>query len=145
MLIGGMIPAQPHASHRILLVDDNPHGLAVRKALLEEEGHQITTVDNPLAAIELFHRADYDLVITDYRMPEMNGIELIGRIRKTDTEVPILLISGLVGILDLQPSTTGADAVLRKDAEEGVRLKRVVGGLMHRRGPFRRRNSRLDG
>jgi CheY-like chemotaxis protein len=131
------------ASRRILLVDDNRYGLAVRKALLEEIGHHVTTVENPLLAIELFRSACYDLVITDDRMPEMDGIELIARLRKTNADVPILLVSGLVGILDLQPSTTGADAVLRKDADEAVRLKRVVHGLLGRKTPFRR-SSRLS-
>jgi CheY-like chemotaxis protein len=120
-------------NHRVLLVDDNHNGLAVRKALLEEDGHHVTPVDNPVVAIELFRSAPHDLVITDYRMPEMDGVEFIAQIRKIDSEVPILLVSGFVGILDLEPAHIGADAVLRKDAQEASRLKRIVKVLIRRK------------
>ncbi len=120
-------------NHRILLVDDNRNGLAIRKALLEEDGHRVTPVESPLAAVELFRNGPYDLVITDYRMPEMDGIELIARIRKMDSKVPVLLVSGFVDILDLQPAPIGADAVLRKDAGEAVRLKRIAKLLLRKK------------
>ncbi|MCL5745627.1 MAG: response regulator, partial [Acidobacteria bacterium] len=65
---------------RILLVDDNQSGLAARKSVLEEFGHKVTTAVSGHDALESFGSETFDLVITDYKMPRMNGIELIERV-----------------------------------------------------------------
>ncbi|MGB9606733.1 MAG: response regulator, partial [Bryobacteraceae bacterium] len=93
----------------ILLVDDNKLGLSARKALLEEQGYRVTTAASGEAALELFRRARFDLVITDFKMPGMNGIELIRAIRAERPAVPIILISGYTDALGLNELATGAD------------------------------------
>lgn len=120
------VPAQ------ILLVDDNEVGLGARKTLLEEQGYSVTTATSAEAAIELFRRRAFDLVITDFRMPGMNGIELIHQIRGEKPEVPIILLSGFVQPLGLTEQATGADAVLAKSANEVSQLLRVVAKLLRR-------------
>ena len=67
---------------RILLVDDNQAGLAARKSVLEEIGYKVTTAVSGHEGLDCFGREAFDLVITDYKMPRMNGIELIERVRK---------------------------------------------------------------
>src|SRR5437660_197475 len=90
-------PAAPTA--RILLVDDNVHGLSARKQVLEELGHRIATAANGPDALEQFAHHKFDLVVTDYKMPRMDGRELIVRLRKQSPELPIILISGFVDSL----------------------------------------------
>ncbi len=120
---------------RILLVDDNRLGLVARKSVLEELGYQITTALEGVTALELYGAGKFDLVITDYKMPRMNGLELIQRIRELAADAPIILISGYADALGMNEENTGADAVISKSANEVTQLVRCVGRLLRRGTP----------
>ena len=124
-------PAPTH----ILLVDDNRLGLVARKSVLEELGHRITTAMEGQEALEVFSRGGFDLVITDYKMPKMNGLELIKRIRTLTPAMPIILISGYAEAMGMTEANTGADAVISKSANEVGALIRVVNRLLRRATP----------
>ena len=117
---------------KILLVDDNANGLTARRTVLEELGHRITTASNGADALEHVSKHKFDLIVTDYKMPRMDGLELIARIRKDSPEVPIILISGFVDTLGLNEDGTGADVVLQKSANEVAQLVRAVARLLRR-------------
>jgi CheY-like chemotaxis protein len=123
-------PAPPHPN--ILLVDDNPDGLLVRRTLLEELGYGVSVAENGEEGLKLFESAEFDLVVTDYRMPRMNGAELIQRIRKLKPGARIILLSGFVDPLGLTEENTGADAVVAKSANEPAHLTRWVKRLLNR-------------
>ena len=123
------------AASRILLVDDNAHGLSARRCVLEELGHRITTASSAAEALEQFAAHKFDLVVTDYKMPKMDGIELIARIRKQSPETPMILLSGFVDALGLSESNTGADVVIQKSANEVSQLVRSVGRLLRKKKP----------
>ena len=116
----------------ILLVDDNRDGLLVRRSLLEEIGCCVQIAVNGEEALKLFATAKFDVVVTDYRMPLMDGGELIQRIRLLDPEARIILLSGFVEPLGLTEQNTGADAVITKSANEPAHLVRSVKRLMNR-------------
>ena len=118
---------------RILLVDDNAHGLTARRAVLEELGHKIVTASNGADALDLFSESKFELVVTDYKMPRMDGLELIKRLRKLTPQVPIVLVSGFVDALGLNESNTGADAVVQKSSNEVTHLVRAVTRLTTRK------------
>jgi CheY-like chemotaxis protein len=118
---------------RILLVDDNLSGLTARKTVLEELGHQITLASSGAEALERFSQHKFDVVVTDYKMPRMNGLELIRKIRMQTPGIPIVLISGFVDALGLCEETTGADAVIQKSANEVTHLTRAVARLLRRK------------
>jgi CheY-like chemotaxis protein len=118
------------APARILLVDDNAQGLRARKTVLEELGYQISTAANGEDALEHFGRQKFDLVVTDFKMPKMDGTELIARLRKRTPELPIVLISGYVDALGLSEQSTGADAVIQKSANEVAHLVRAVARVL---------------
>ena len=87
----------PSLSHpNILLVDDNRDGLLVRRTVLEELGYGVSIALNGEEGLKLFESANFDVVVTDYRMPRMNGAELIQRIRKLNAHARIILLSGFV-------------------------------------------------
>lgn len=115
---------------RILLVDDNRSGLAARKAILAELGHTVDCADNATSGLELFERNAYDLVVTDFRMPDMNGVEFIAEIRRRRPHVPIVLLSGFVEALGLNEKNTGADTVIMKSAREVQHLTSAVNRLL---------------
>src|SRR5262245_19193340 len=120
----------PDAS--ILLVDDNQLGLIARRNVLEELGYNTTTVSDPTQAIILFTAGSFDLVITDYKMPQMNGKEFIAQVRVVRPEIPIILISGFVDALGLTEANTGADTVIMKSHNEVQHLVRAVGRLLRK-------------
>ena len=80
--------AGPVKVFRILLVDDNRNGLLARKSVLEEHGYQVTAYSSPQEALAEFCEQTYDLVVTDYRMPRMNGAQLIAEIRVITPKIP---------------------------------------------------------
>ena len=117
---------------KILLVDDNRHGLLARKAILEELGYAMTVCSDPEAAIQVFSGGPFDLVITDYKMPGMTGVELIVRLREISADTPAILVSGFVDTLGLTEDNTGANAVIQKSANEVPQLLRAVARVLRR-------------
>jgi len=123
---------------RILLVDDNANGLAARKSVLEELGYRIVTCTSGADALEQFAAAKFDLVVTDYKMPRMDGLELIGRLRKSTPDLPIVLVSGYVDTMGMNEASTGADVVIQKSANEVSHLVRSVNRLLRCKLPAKK-------
>jgi len=123
-------PAPPHPN--ILLVDDNQDGLLVRRTVLEELGYGVSIAKNGEEGLKLFDSASFDMVVTDYRMPGMNGAELIRRIRKLDPNARIILLSAFAETLGLTAENTGADVVIAKNSNEPAYLTRSVKRLLNR-------------
>jgi CheY-like chemotaxis protein len=116
----------------ILLVDDNHDGLLVRRSLLEEVGCRVKIAINGEDGLKLFEAEKFDVVVTDYRMPRMDGAELIQRIRRLDPNARVILLSGFVEPLGLTEQNTGADAVITKSFNEPAHLVRSVKRLVNR-------------
>ncbi|MBZ5596521.1 MAG: response regulator [Acidobacteriia bacterium] len=126
------LPAPVRQGATLLLVDDNPHGLVARRTVLEELGYVVHTGASGDEALKLLAAHQVDLVITDFRMPNMDGVELIARIRELRGDLPIILLSGFVEPLGLTEKSTGADLVLAKSAGEVGLLVRSVRRLLNR-------------
>lgn len=118
---------------RILLVNDNAHGLSARKKVLEELGHRIVTADGRTEALDQFARQKFDLVVTDHKKPGLDGLELIAHLRKLTAALPIILVSGRVDSMGLNETNTGADVVIQKSATEVSHLIRAVSRLLGRK------------
>lgn len=116
----------------ILLVDDCQDGLLVRRALLEELGYSVQIAISGEEGLRLFQNSAFDLVVTDYRMPRMDGLELIERIRQLDPHARVIMLSGFVEPLGLTEQNTAADAVIAKTANEPAYLVRSVRRLVSR-------------
>jgi len=125
-----------HAA-RILLVDDNPHGLTARQLILQEIGYSVETALSGEEAWELFQKNPYDVVVTDFRMGGMDGMELIRLIRDANPPTRIVLLSGFAACLGMTEQSTGADEVLMKSNREVPELVRAVKKLVQQ-GPRRK-------
>jgi len=77
----------------ILIVDDEKNYLVVLEALLGPEGYETITVDNAQDALDLIRESDLDLVITDMKMPGMNGMELLDEFKKIKPELPVIMMT----------------------------------------------------
>jgi len=64
----------------------------------EKTDHKVTTTNNPLEVVQFVKDGDFDLIISDLKMPGMNGIELAGEIREIDKNIPILVITAYASI-----------------------------------------------
>ena len=124
------IPPSPLPN--VLLIDDNRDGLLVRSSLLTEAGFRVQIASNGEDGLKIFNTDNFDVVVTDYRMPRMDGVELIQRIRKVNPNVRVILLSGFVEPLGLSEENTGADAVITKSANEAAHLVRWVKRLANR-------------
>jgi CheY-like chemotaxis protein len=118
---------------RILLVDDNKMGLIARKSVLEELGYTITASTCADEALICFKNDNYDLVVTDYKMPRMDGVELITKVRSHRPDVPVIMLSGFADALGLNESSTGADVIIQKSNHEVTSLVRSVQRLLTRK------------
>jgi DNA-binding NtrC family response regulator len=79
---------------RILVVDDEPNMLRLLKTILmDKTGYEVTTTNNPLEVSKMLQEDHYDLVITDLKMPLVDGIDLIGIVKGIDTTMPIIVIT----------------------------------------------------
>jgi two-component system NtrC family response regulator len=77
----------------ILIVDDEKNYLVVLEALLGPEGYEIITTDNARDALRLVRESDLDLVITDIKMPGMNGMVLLEECKKIMPELPVIMMT----------------------------------------------------
>jgi CheY-like chemotaxis protein len=114
----------------ILLVDDNRDGVLARRSLLEELGYQVVSAGCGSDALELVEKQNFDLVITDYKMSPINGLELIAKLRARNFRSPIILLTGFADALGLRADSTGADIVMQKSANEVANLLRHTKRLL---------------
>lgn len=83
-------------SYRVLLIDDDLQLLKMAQRIIERLGYNVISHANGFEALEIFRDLpnQFDLVITDYRMPDMNGAELCREILKIKPDIPIIMCSG---------------------------------------------------
>ena len=77
----------------ILVVDDEPNYLIVLSELLKDEGFEVLTAESAESGLKVVGENDLDLVITDMRMPGMDGLELLGAIKNHDKNLPVIMIT----------------------------------------------------
>ncbi len=82
----------------ILVVDDDKNLLKVTAYNLKEEGYEVLTADSAEKAIELFDSKSVDLVLTDVKMPGMDGMELLRHVQDKDPDMPVILITAYAAI-----------------------------------------------
>ena len=79
---------------KVLLVDDDTQVVQVTGELLINLGYEVKGVTSPVEALSLVKKEEYDLVITDLTMPEINGVDLAEKIKLVKPDIPIVLFSG---------------------------------------------------
>lgn len=85
----------PESAHTILVVDDDPLIAMTMVAVLDDIGHRTIEAHSAHDALNaLEHQSDIDLMITDYAMPNMNGLELVDKVRARVPNLPVILASG---------------------------------------------------
>ena len=117
----------------ILCVDDNEQELSVLKFMLATNGYRVISASNGQEAIGLFAETAVDLVLADFAMPQMNGSQLVDRLKQIASHVPMILLG------DPQKMITdihAADALLaKKNCTAQELLERIKVMSARKRGP----------
>ncbi len=79
---------------RIMLIDDEADCLASLSSAMQPTEHQIDVFDNPAKAMADFSHVEYQLVITDMKMPQMTGIEVLQEVKRARPETQVIIITG---------------------------------------------------
>jgi len=77
----------------ILVVDDEKNYLLVLSAVLEDEGYEVLTAPGGYEALEIQKSSDLDLILSDMKMPAMDGIELLENIKALDPDLPVIMMT----------------------------------------------------
>ncbi|MBI4644763.1 MAG: sigma-54-dependent Fis family transcriptional regulator [Deltaproteobacteria bacterium] len=81
-------------AEQILVVDDEPNMLRLLKTILmDKTGYEVATTNNPLEVSKMLQEKPYDVVVTDLKMPLVDGMDLIDIIKKIDSLLPIIIIT----------------------------------------------------
>jgi CheY-like chemotaxis protein len=129
---------------RILVVDDLDIDRAIITKMIQAAGHEVIAASSGEAAIAANAVMDFDLIVMDQRMPEMDGIETTRRIRAMDGargRVPIVALSGLQ-LSDEFYRNAGVDRFLSKD---GVSVERIIKAMADGVAAGRERDSPYEG
>jgi EAL domain-containing protein (putative c-di-GMP-specific phosphodiesterase class I)/ActR/RegA family two-component response regulator len=86
--------AGPGVGRRLLVVDDEPSLRELMTELLTEAGYRVTACANGRAALEALQRETHDAILTDIRMPDMDGLSLLRAVREKDLDLPVVLFTG---------------------------------------------------
>lgn len=84
----------PNTGGKVLVVDDDPVFRDLLTDLLKTTGYYVWSAHDGLAGLDALHNGPFDLILVDYRMPGMTGLEMAAFIRRSDTITPIILITG---------------------------------------------------
>ena len=82
------------ALRKVLVVDDDPVVGKSYNRVLSNKGYVVTTAENAREALEQMSRDEYDLVVTDIRMPGMSGLELAETVKARRPWTPVLIVTG---------------------------------------------------
>jgi two-component system response regulator ChvI len=118
----------------IALVDDDKNILTSVSMLLEQEGYQVTTFSDGAAALTGLSATPPDLAILDIKMPRMDGLELLRRLRQSGDLPVIFLTSKDEEIDELMGLNAGADDYIRKPFSQRLLLERVKAVLRRNEG-----------
>lgn len=80
----------------LLIFDDDPDFSALLTDAFSGEKIDVVVTASPTSGLELFRQGTYDLILTDNRMPGMEGVDLIARLREIDSTIPIIFMSGFM-------------------------------------------------
>lgn len=115
----------------ILIADDDDISLLLLRSVLTGFGLRADYAKDGAAALKMYHEKHYDLMVLDNEMPEMNGLEVVAKIREKDSDIPIVLLSGI----DLDSEDLSQVSVHLSKPLQKEQLKSVMIEVLGERAP----------
>jgi FixJ family two-component response regulator len=121
--------SSPHKP-TVYVVDDDAAVLGSLRFLLETDGFAVRTFRNGTALLNAVRNPGADCYVIDYKMPDINGIELAGRLRKSDINAPVILITGYPDEnISTRAAAAGVKDVILKPLLDETLIKRIRGAI----------------
>ena len=120
---------------KLLVVDDERSMRELLELVLKREGYAVHTAENGTRALELVRQNVYDLIISDVKMPDINGIELLARVREISPETMVIMITAFATVDTARKAfKLGAEDLVIKDAGFDVEeLKVSIGKVLEKK------------
>jgi two-component system response regulator PilR (NtrC family) len=120
---------------KLLVVDDERSMRELLELVLKREGYAVHTAENGTRALELIRQNVYDLIISDVKMPDINGIDLLARVREISPETMVIMITAFATVDTARRAfKLGAEDLVIKDAGFDVEeLKVSVGKVLEKK------------
>ena len=120
-------------TQRIMVVDDDRYLLMAIEQTLQLNGYTVDTFASPVEALEQLGREEYAAVVTDIKMPVMDGLQFLTHVKAADRELPVIMITGHGDIaLAVTAIQSGAYDFLQKPVDEDVLLACLVRAMEKR-------------
>ena len=118
----------------VLVVDDDPDVLRAVCRLLRSQGYSVTSTNNGAEAARFVHGRSFDVIVSDIKMPGMDGIQLLREVREHDLHVPVVLVTGEPAVSTaVQALEYGAFHYLTKPVDADALARAVAKAVsMHR-------------
>ena len=110
-------PTAAKSGGRILLADDDRHARKLFGTVLIDEGYSVTFATEGYEAVVALRDQDIDLVLTDLKMPNVEGVEVVEKLRALNLSIPIVVVTGFASELGERAMDAGASAVLEKPVD----------------------------
>ncbi len=120
---------------RILIVDDDPDVRTIARLSLQKSGFtHVDTTDRPMIAINKIEWGKADLVLLDWRMPEIKGIDILRNVRRTNKITPIIMLTAEDRVENVREAVAaGATDYIVKPWSTPVLVEKVLNALRNRK------------
>ena len=119
---------------RILVGDDDPDILGLFEEILSNAGFEVTAVTDGVALLRAFEGGSFDLVITDMRMPNIDGLAVLEGVKRLQPQTPVILVTGHSDYDEADLRARGAAAHLHKPLRHLDELTALVKAELQRCG-----------
>jgi DNA-binding NtrC family response regulator len=99
--------------NKILVIDDDPSLRNMLNIVLKNEGYRVTSLESAIVALRRLKKESFDLIISDIKMPDVSGIDLLRKVKSINSEIPVIMITGFA-------STNDAVEAMKLGAEDYV-------------------------
>lgn len=114
----------------ILVIDNEKSLCKMLEAVLVDSGYRVSAFTEPMKALDFFHAGRFSLVVTDVKMPGIDGLEVLKTIKKQEADLPVIMITGYATVeMSIHALRNGAFDILTKPFEPEELLQRVRNGL----------------
>ena len=125
----GLAPSAASANIKVLVVDDDSAVREVTASMLKDLGYQVTEAGSGRSGVEKIRDGDFDILLVDYAMPGMNGVETAAAARKAQPGLPVLFITGYADLAALKE--VGEERIVSKPYRDNELARKLEAVLRH--------------
>ncbi|MBW1811317.1 MAG: response regulator [Deltaproteobacteria bacterium] len=122
---------------KILVLDDDSDTGEVLRYLLSKEGFRVEVVTSPRAGLEMLQTRQYHILLLDLKMPEMDGIDVLKKLREKDTDIAVIIVTGYPSVDSAVASLKGGVSDYVEKPVDKEKLLAAVNKIVDEKGLLR--------